>query len=114
MCLCAGVTLPAVFEVIRVTGAMECRRSRRPASIRFDARELDHFSPLLGFGGDELLAFGRRHGHRYDTEVGKPCLEPRVGKNGVDLLVEHRGDLRGRAFRSTQTLPGARLESRHE
>src|SRR5580700_11532953 len=103
MCLCAAVTVPAVF--IRVTGVRKCRRSRRPASIRFDARELDHFSPFLGFGGDELLAFGRRHGHWYDTEVGKPCLEPRVGKSGIDLLVEHLSDLGGRAFRSAEPLP---------
>src|ERR1700730_16369291 len=101
MCLCAAVVLAAVFEIIRVTGTLEFRRSRRPASIRFDARALDHFSPLLGFGGDELLAFGQRHGHWYDTEVGKPCLEPRVGKNGIDLRVEHLNDLGGRAFRST-------------
>src|SRR5580704_13547170 len=88
----------------RRAAAMECRRSKRPVSVRFDARELDHFSPLLGFGGDELLAFGRRHWHRYDAEVGKPCLEPRVAKNGIDLIVEHRGDLGGRAFRRTQPL----------
>src|SRR5277367_4434055 len=99
MCLWVAVTLPAAFEVICVTGARECRCSSRPGSIRFDAGELDHFSPFLGFGGDELLAFGRRHGHWYDAEVGKSCLEPRIGKNGIDLLIEQIGDLGGRAFR---------------
>src|SRR6202041_3539936 len=97
MCLCAAITLPAVFEVIRVTGAVELLRSRRPASIRLDARELDHFSPFLGFGVDELLAFGRRHGHWYDAEICKPCLEPRVGQHGVYLLIERGGDLGGGA-----------------
>src|SRR5580704_409523 len=109
MCLGAAVTLPAVFEVIRVTGAIKSWRGRRPASIRFDARELDHFSPFLGFGSDELLALGRRHRHGYDAEVGKPRLESGVGKNRIDLGVEHRGDLGGGAFRRTQPLPGARL-----
>src|ERR1700685_4356003 len=114
MCLCAAVARSAVFEVIRVIWARKRRRSRRSASIRFDARELDHFSPLLGFGGDELLAFGRRHGHWYDAEVGKPRLEPRVGKNRIDLRVEHLSDLDRRGFRSTEPLPGARLEPRYE
>src|SRR5262249_7671150 len=30
-------------------------------SLRLNARELDHFGPLLGFVSDELSEFGRRH-----------------------------------------------------
>src|SRR4029077_17553463 len=68
-----------------------------PAPFGTDASELDDLGPLCGFGGDELLAFGRRHGHRCDSEVRKPCFEPWIGKNAVHLLVKYLDDLGWRA-----------------
>src|SRR6516165_12567331 len=54
-------------------------------SIRFDARELHHLTPLLGFFGDELAEVGRRAWKCGGAPLGKPRVQLGIGKGRVDL-----------------------------
>src|SRR5262245_48562864 len=67
--------------------------TRQSFCLNFSARELDHFAPLLDFISDEPGEVGRRAGKRRATELGNPCLRPRIGKRGIELLVEPFHDL---------------------
>src|SRR5215813_11148219 len=44
-------------------------------SIRFDARELHHLGPLLGFRGDEAAKVGGRARNHCTAQIGEPCLK---------------------------------------
>ena len=48
----------------------------------------DHLAPFLGFIRDELTEVGRRTRKHRTSQVGDPCLHPRIGKSRVDLPVE--------------------------
>src|SRR5215831_11841507 len=84
------------------------------ASVRLDARELDHLGPLFGFVGDELAELGRRACKHCAAHVRKPRLQLRVGEAGIDLLVELVDHLNRRIPRHTDAVPDARLVARQE
>src|SRR5215831_9290332 len=58
------------------------------ASLRLDAGELDHLGPLFGLFHNKLFELGRRHGHRCNTEVGKPLRDSRIGEPGIYHPIE--------------------------
>src|SRR5262249_19688124 len=82
---------------------------RRSFCLNFSARELDHLAPLLDFFTDKPVEVGRRAGKRRATELSNPCLRPRVGKSGVELLVELFHDLDRRVPWRANAIPRARL-----
>src|SRR5215831_13019332 len=88
--------------------------TRRSFCLNFSAGELDHLAPLLDFFSDEPVEVGRRAGKRRATEFGNPCLRPRIGKSGVELLVEPFHDLDRRAPWRANAIPRARLIARQE
>src|SRR5262249_58789518 len=51
-----------------------------PASVRLDARELDHLAPLLDFFGDQLAEGGRRAWECGGSPLGKPRLHIGIRK----------------------------------
>jgi len=57
-------------------------------SLRLDAGELDHLSPLLGFFSDQLAEVGRRTRKHRAAEIGKPRLRRGIGESRIDLLIE--------------------------
>src|SRR5215470_4319715 len=67
-------------------------------SLQFDAGELYHLAPLLGFLGDQRAELGRRHRHGNAAQVVEPRFHLGVGKAGVDLFVELVDDVGGRAL----------------
>src|SRR5947209_20618502 len=83
-------------------------------SIRFDARELDHLAPLLGFLSDELAEVGRRARKCGGAPLGKPRLHLGIGKGRVDLRVELVDDLGRRVARRADAGPEAKLIARRE
>src|SRR5713226_1956515 len=82
--------------------------------LDFNAGELDDLTPLLDFFGDEPAEVGRRAGKRRAAELSNPRLRPRIGKSGVELLVEPFDDLARRAPWRAKAIPGARLIARQE
>src|SRR5712692_8252086 len=87
----------------------------RSASLRLDARELDHLGPFVDIFGDELGELGRRaRQNRYGAEISEPLLDVRVENRRVGLLVERRDDLRRRAPGDTETDPASRLVALEE
>src|SRR5262249_59110899 len=66
-------------------------------SVRFRARQLDHFRPLLGFIHEQLGEVGGRAGQRRATELGDARLHLGIGKGGVEFAVERLDDGGGRA-----------------
>src|SRR5262245_20316114 len=97
---------------IPITAVMEY--PRLPASVRLDARELDHLAPLLDFFGDQLSELSRRSRQRQAAEVSETGLHLGVGERRVDLLVELLDDLGRRGLRCTDAVPGARLVARYK
>src|SRR5260370_13617714 len=83
--------------------------AHRSFCLNFSAGELDHLAPLLDFFGDEPAEVGRRAGKRRGAELRNPCLRPRIGKSGVELLVEPFHDLGRRTLWRADAIPGARL-----
>jgi hypothetical protein len=77
------------------------------ASLRLDARGLDHLGPLLGFVGDELAEIGGRARQRRTTHIGKPRLHFGIGEGSVDLLVELLDDLSWCGLRCADAEPGS-------
>jgi hypothetical protein len=79
--------LPIVFlpsgDSIFIRLAATEATTRRSFCLNFSARELDQLAPLLDFFSDEPVEVGRRAGKRRATELGNPCLRPRIGKSGV-------------------------------
>src|SRR5215471_13365853 len=73
-----------------------------PASLRLDARGLDHFGPLFGFGSNVLAEISGWATERCGAEVGKPRLHPGIGEASVDCPVEGFDHLCRRAFRRTE------------
>src|SRR5262245_36533122 len=89
---------------------MECLAK----SVRFDARELHHLAPLLGFVGNEFPEFGGRAQQRCTTHIGKARLEVRIGERGVDFPVELADNFSGRARRHADAVPVAPLIAQYE
>src|SRR6516165_5384099 len=79
---------------IRRTAIMEYPRF--PASVRFDAGELDHLGPLLRIGGDERAEVGGRVCKHRVAEVSDTRFHPGIGEARIDLRVELADDLGGR------------------
>jgi hypothetical protein len=46
-------------------------------------------------------------------QVGKPCLDFRIGKTSIDLLIEPINDLNGRILGDANSIPAAGLEAPH-
>src|SRR5262249_23099378 len=70
----------------------------RPSSLGLDIASADHFGPLLDFFDDQLPAVGGRAWERPRTHLGQPCLELRIGKSRVDLLIQPVNDVSRRIF----------------
>src|SRR5262249_27635562 len=87
-------------------------RSRR--SFRLDVRCSDYVTPFLGFFRDELAEIGRRADHRCAAQLGKPCVELRVGETRVNGLVELVDDLRRRALGRADAEPAGHLVARQD
>ena len=84
---------------IRGTEFMECRLPSGSASLRLDARELDHLAPFLGFVGDELAEVGGRAAQaRVPPRSASRAFILGSARAGVDLLVELVDDLGGRVL----------------
>jgi hypothetical protein len=47
----------------------------------------DHLGPFLGFVCDELAELGGRANQWCGSQVGKPCLDLRIDKTCIDLLL---------------------------
>src|SRR5262249_49296750 len=84
-----------------------------PRSVDLGAGELDHLRPFLGVFGDERREFGRRSGENRITPVGDARLDRRIGKSGINCLVELVDYLDRGATRRTDPLPTACLVTRH-
>src|SRR3954471_15875558 len=65
----------------------------RSRLLRLHIGGADHLAPLLGLGGDELAELGGRAGQHRAAQFGQPRLQFRIGKTGVDLLVELVDDI---------------------
>src|SRR5712671_4066648 len=76
----------------------------RRASFRFDARELGHLGPLLGFVGKELAEIGRRAGKYRAAGQFKVRLDLRIDESGVDLFVELIDNLGGRVLGGAEAI----------
>src|SRR5262245_30662315 len=88
------------------------QRSRMDAkSLRLDAGELHDLRPFLGFLSDELGKVGGRAPKRHAAQLGKSCLQLRIGEAGVDFLVELVDDLGRRVSRSAEAAPEACFEA---
>src|SRR5262249_12335880 len=87
-------------------------RDRR--SLRFDAGELDHLGPLLGFFANEPSKFARRGWKCRRTQFGDPSLDPGIAKRRVDLLVEFVDDFSRCVLRSAEATPSAGLVPRQK
>jgi hypothetical protein len=72
-----------------------------------DVGRPNNFSPLVGFFGDEFAELGGRTRKRW-VHVGKPRLDLRVGKRGVDLSVKLANDLSRRVLRSAEAEPATK------
>src|SRR5262245_16564104 len=97
---------------IRVAAIMEYPRS--PASVRFDAGELDHLGPFFGFVGDELAKLGGRADKWCASEVSQPRLDFGIGEARVDPRVELVDDLGWRGLGCADAEPIACLVPRQE
>ena len=72
---------------------------------------MPHFSVSVG---DELTEVGWRTWKHRAAQVGKACLNRRVGEGRVDLPVEPVDDLGGRISGGNDVVNGARLVAWHE
>src|SRR6516162_5476797 len=97
---------------IRRTAIMEYPRF--PASVRFDAGELDHLGPLLRIGGDERAEVGGRVCKHRVAEVSDTRFHPGIGEARIDLRVELADDLGGRIPGSADPLPACSLVARNK
>ena len=65
------------------------------ASVRLDARGLDHLGPLVGLGGDEFSEFGGCQRHRLNAKIDKSGLRLRISEGGGHRFAELVDDLDG-------------------
>src|SRR5262245_31968330 len=84
------------------------------ASVRLDARELDHLGPLFGFVGDQLSELSRRSRQRHAAEISETGLHLRVVESRVDLLVEFVDDLGRRGLRGADAEPETSFVARNK
>src|SRR5258705_8528250 len=76
-------------------------------SLRLEARELHHLTPLFGFFGDELSEVVRRACKYRCTQVSESCLHLGMGKTRIYLLVETVNDFGWRVLRGANSIPAA-------
>src|SRR5262249_11276373 len=81
--------------------------------LRLEARELHDLAPLLGFIDDEPAEIGGWTPRGGRPHLGKPRLDPRIGKARIDLLVEPGDDVGGGIRGRDDARPAGRLETRH-
>ena len=89
--------------------ALECPLRLNAHLFRFDVGFPDYLSPLLSF-----IQFIGRHRLRFDAKCEKASLERRIGKTGIDLLVESADNLSGCIFRRANSEPCRRLIAGHK
>src|SRR6266545_2826443 len=89
---------------------MECLAK----SVCFDARELHHLAPLLGFVSDQLAEFSGRSGKNHSAHLGELRLDFGISESGVDLRVELVDDFGRRASGHADAEPAGRLKARQE
>src|SRR5437899_1896025 len=85
----------------------ECVPRLKCASIYLCAGELHHLGPFFSFVCDEPSEVARRACKRFNTNVGKPCLDLGIGKTGVDFRVEPIDNLHGRVLGRGHAEPAA-------
>src|SRR5262249_13814526 len=78
-------------------------------SLRFDARELYHLGPFLGFLGDELAKIGGRTREHCTSQIGEARLHGGIGESGINFLVELLDNIYGRGLGSYDPIPASRL-----
>src|SRR5215469_14648557 len=83
-------------------------------SLRLDIRELNYLPKLLDFTGNEFAELGGRVCKSLPALIGKARFEFRVGKGGIDFVIEFFDDLSRRVFGRTKPNPTARLITRHK
>src|SRR6516165_10725334 len=103
----------AAIAAIRRTGITEYWMGTA-VSVRFDAHELHHLAPFLGFVGDELSKIGGRADKWCAAEVSQPRPDFGIAETRVDCLVELVNNLRWCVLGRTDAEPGARLVARHK
>jgi hypothetical protein len=92
-----AISLNGIYGISRDQTGLLCLDVGRP----------NNFSPLVGFFGDEFAELGGRTRKRW-VHVGKPRLDLRVGKRGVDLSVKLANDLSRRVLRSAEAEPATK------
>src|SRR5262245_37850938 len=80
-----------------------------PASLRLDARELDHLGPFLDFLGDELAKIGGRTREHCTSQIGEARLHGGIGESGINFLVELLDNIYGRGLGYYDPVPASRL-----
>src|SRR5262245_57943678 len=83
-------------------------------SIRFDARELDHLGPFLGFLGNQLSKVDGRTPNYYAAQIGNACSKLGISEACIDLCIQVIDDLRRCGFWCAEAEPVARFIPRHE
>src|SRR5262249_42319291 len=81
--------------------------------FHLDVGGADHPAPPLGLLDDDLPPFLRRQRHRLGAELGEPRLDVRIIETGIDLSVERRDDVPGRAARRADAVAQARVVAGH-
>src|SRR5262245_60743418 len=88
---------------------------RAPSGLRllwFDARELHHLGPLLGFGRYKIAELRGADDHWDRAGVGEPCHDGWACQACIDVAIQPRDDLRRRALWHTDSCPCPCLVSR--
>src|SRR6516162_4065600 len=89
------------------------RRRDDDSLFRLDVGRADHLGPFFGVCRDEVRKLSKRSGENRITPVGDARLDRRIGKSGINCLVELVDYLDRGATRRTDPLPTACLVTRH-
>src|SRR5262249_17099859 len=107
-----GYSITSSPPAIRLTDITE--HLSEGALLWLDVGRPDHPGPFLGFVGDVPTEVGGRAREHLPTQFRETCLQCRLRKAGVDLLVETIDDRGGRIARSCHAIPRACFVARHE
>src|SRR5438552_1139459 len=83
-------------------------------SVRLDVGRPDYLGPLFGIVSDKLTEVSGRTCKWNSAQLGKACLQHRIGEAGVDLFTQLVDNLLRRIFRRSDAVPIARFEAWHE
>src|SRR5262249_8056293 len=83
-------------------------------SLRLGARGLDHFAPFLNLLREELAEVSGGAWKHRAAQVGEVRPHLRIGKGGVNFLIEHVNDFSGSIFGNAKPIGGARVVARQD